>query len=75
MCVYVCVSFYVWVSVDACLLYCSFLLEQQFTVGVVSEMIHTASLVHDDVIDEADCRRGKPAINRKWGEKLVSGMD
>lgn len=30
------------------------------------EMIHVASLIHDDVIDEADMRRGKPSANARW---------
>ena len=34
------------------------------------ELIHTASLVHDDVIDEADTRRGKPTANAKWGNQI-----
>jgi geranylgeranyl pyrophosphate synthase len=34
-------------------------------------MIHTASLLHDDVIDEADTRRGKPSVNAKYGNKLA----
>jgi hexaprenyl-diphosphate synthase len=33
-------------------------------------MIHTASIVHDDVIDEATSRRGSPSINVKYGNKL-----
>jgi len=33
----------------------------------VVEIIHTATLVHDDIIDEADTRRGRPAANTKWG--------
>lgn len=36
--------------------------------GVV-EMIHTATLVHDDVIDQASTRRGKPAANVVWGNQ------
>ena len=32
-------------------------------------MIHTASLVHDDIIDLADSRRGKPSTHHVWGEK------
>ncbi len=31
-------------------------------------MYHTASLFHDDVIDKAETRRGKEAINHKWDE-------
>jgi octaprenyl-diphosphate synthase len=36
-------------------------------LGAVVEMIHTATLVHDDIIDEARTRRGRPAANTKWG--------
>jgi octaprenyl-diphosphate synthase len=35
------------------------------------ELVHTASLVHDDVIDEANLRRGNPSINAKWGNKIA----
>ena len=37
---------------------------------MVSEMIHTASLIHDDVIDGANTRRGKISVNEKFGEKM-----
>jgi octaprenyl-diphosphate synthase len=36
-------------------------------LGAVVEMIHTATLVHDDVIDGAETRRGQPSTNIKWG--------
>ncbi len=36
-------------------------------LGAVVEIIHTATLVHDDIIDEADTRRGRPAANTRWG--------
>ncbi|EDV27766.1 uncharacterized protein TRIADDRAFT_20625 [Trichoplax adhaerens] len=45
------------------------LTEGQSAIGVISEMIHTASLIHDDVIDAAHIRRGKPTINSVWGQK------
>ena len=36
-------------------------------LGAVVEMLHTATLVHDDIIDEADIRRGRPSSNTTWG--------
>src|SRR5450432_310484 len=36
-------------------------------LGAVVEIIHTATLVHDDTIDEASTRRGRPAANTQWG--------
>ncbi|XP_041817661.1 decaprenyl-diphosphate synthase subunit 1 [Chelmon rostratus] len=45
------------------------LLPGQRAVAMISEMIHTASLVHDDVIDGSDKRRGKRTIHDMWGEK------
>ncbi len=35
-------------------------------LGAVVEIIHTATLVHDDIIDEAQTRRGRPAANTQW---------
>ena len=34
--------------------------------AMLVEMIHVASLIHDDVIDEADTRRGRPSVNARW---------
>ncbi|KAM6953265.1 all trans-polyprenyl-diphosphate synthase PDSS1 [Aplochiton taeniatus] len=45
------------------------LLPGQRSIAMISEMIHTASLVHDDVIDGSDKRRGKTTINEVWGER------
>lgn len=50
------------------------LLPGQRAIAMISEMIHTASLVHDDVIDGSDKRRGKRTINEIWGEKKVRGI-
>ncbi|XP_041040585.1 decaprenyl-diphosphate synthase subunit 1 isoform X2 [Carcharodon carcharias] len=45
------------------------LLKSQHSIGMIVEMIHTASLVHDDVIDGSDTRRGKITVNKIWGER------
>ncbi|MFN8012770.1 MAG: polyprenyl synthetase family protein [Holophagaceae bacterium] len=39
--------------------------------GAIFEMIHTATLVHDDVIDHARLRRGRPTLNALWGNTLT----
>ncbi len=45
-------------------------------LGAVVEMVHTATLVHDDIIDGADVRRGRPSTNTTWGnEKCVLAGD
>ncbi|BES95971.1 decaprenyl-diphosphate synthase subunit [Nesidiocoris tenuis] len=48
------------------------LTRSQVNMAMVTEMIHTASLVHDDVIDSSDFRRGKPSINAIWSQKKVA---
>lgn len=40
-------------------------------LAVLTELIHTASLVHDDVIDSASLRRGKQTVNRRWNDRLA----
>jgi len=39
--------------------------------AVALELIHMASLVHDDVIDDSDLRRGQPTIKAKWDNKVA----
>jgi octaprenyl-diphosphate synthase len=39
--------------------------------GAVIEYIHTATLVHDDVIDAAETRRGRASVNSRWGNELT----
>jgi octaprenyl-diphosphate synthase len=39
-------------------------------MGAVVEMIHSATLVHDDVIDGAHTRRGRPSTNARWGNHM-----
>lgn len=40
-------------------------------LGSIVEAIHTASLLHDDVVDKAEIRRGNPAANIVWGNQMV----
>ncbi|XP_067619434.1 all trans-polyprenyl-diphosphate synthase PDSS1 isoform X1 [Eurosta solidaginis] len=48
------------------------LLHKQRFIALFSEMVHSASLVHDDVIDQSDFRRGKPSVNALWNHKKVT---
>jgi octaprenyl-diphosphate synthase len=40
------------------------------TVAVIIEMVHLATLVHDDIIDEAHLRRGRPSLAANWGNEV-----
>ena len=42
------------------------IIRKQRDISMVTEMIHTASLVHDDILDHAETRRGKKSINTQW---------
>ena len=44
--------------------------ESAIHLGAVVEMIHSATLVHDDVIDGAETRRGRPSTNARWGNHM-----
>jgi|TARA_B110000977_G_scaffold166842_1_gene214979 octaprenyl-diphosphate synthase len=46
---------------------CGYQQQQHITLAAVVEFIHTATLLHDDVVDTSDLRRGKPTANNKWG--------
>jgi octaprenyl-diphosphate synthase len=39
-------------------------------LAVIVELIHIATLVHDDIIDEAERRRAQPTVNARWGNSL-----
>jgi all-trans-nonaprenyl-diphosphate synthase len=45
--------------------------ENIFLIAEISELIHTASLVHDDIIDNSLIRRGKPTTNSKWNNAVT----
>ena len=44
--------------------------DQHVTVAVVIEMVHLATLVHDDVMDEAEIRRRRPTLAAHWGNEI-----
>lgn len=44
--------------------------EQTYSAASLIEVLHTATLVHDDVVDEAETRRGLPSINSIWRNKI-----
>lgn len=47
------------------------LTEKQKRLAEITEMIHTASLVHDDVLDDCDIRRGKTTVNSLYGTRVA----
>ena len=59
----------------ALLLLCARLLdrdgEEEVTYAAVVELIHTATLIHDDIIDHSALRRGRQTINELWGNNLT----
>lgn len=45
--------------------------EDHVTVAAIIEMVHLATLVHDDVMDEAELRRGKLTVAANWGNEIA----
>ena len=45
--------------------------EKTFSAATAVEMLHTASLLHDDVIDESDKRRGRPSLNVRFNNNVA----
>lgn len=45
--------------------------ERSYKGAALVELLHTATLIHDDVVDEAEERRGLASINAKWNNKIA----
>lgn len=45
--------------------------ESTWRTALFVELLHTATLVHDDVVDASDERRGRPSVNAKWDNKTA----
>ena len=45
--------------------------EDAFKTAAAVELIHTFSLIHDDIMDKDDMRRGKPSVHAVWGEPMA----
>jgi len=50
---------------------CGGINEKSYRGATLVEILHTATLVHDDVVDDADTRRGFPSINAVWKNKIA----
>jgi octaprenyl-diphosphate synthase len=50
---------------------CGGIRPEHHILAAATEMIHTATLVHDDVLDEAEVRRHVPTFNAEWGNKIA----
>ncbi len=47
------------------------LVEKNYQLAAAAELIHMATLAHDDVVDRADLRRGRASINAAWGNHVA----
>ena len=45
--------------------------KEHILMSALVETIHTASLIHDDIIDNSDTRRGKPTAHSRWGSNIT----
>lgn len=45
--------------------------DKTYRAALFVETVHTATLIHDDVIDESELRRGKPSVNVGWGNRTA----
>ncbi|HIW86847.1 MAG TPA: polyprenyl synthetase family protein [Candidatus Onthomorpha intestinigallinarum] len=50
---------------------CGQVTDSTYRSAVILELLHTASLVHDDVLDKSDTRHNRPTVSRKWGNNTA----
>ena len=50
---------------------CNPVTDKTYKSAVALELLHTASLIHDDVVDDSDTRRGRAAVHTKWTNKVA----
>lgn len=50
---------------------CGGVSDSTFRSAIIVELLHTASLAHDDVLDNSDLRRNQPTINSRWGNNAA----
>ncbi len=50
--------------------YCGEVTEETIALGAALEMIHVATLIHDDIIDNSEVRRKQKTLNFKWGNEI-----
>lgn len=50
---------------------CGYQGDRHIDIAAIIEFIHTATLLHDDVVDESDLRRGKETANNVWGNQAA----
>jgi octaprenyl-diphosphate synthase len=50
---------------------CGYKGERAAVLATVVEFIHTATLLHDDIIDQATVRRGRSSVNSRWGNDIT----
>ena len=51
---------------------CGYMGPRRIQLGAAIELLHTATLLHDDVVDLSQMRRGRPSANTLWGNRRAA---